>query len=312
MPEKPGAPRFGIWRVASPLLLLLPALLLPRTAAAQQLDALVLRWDNDILALRGAGPPPDYDYTQGIRLSAEFRSFPRGLGQAGTGAPPMVARLGVGQRIYTPRRDGSEPVPGERPYAGWLYAAVGLSVVRLGVEHHLDAELGMTGPAALGEQVQNGFHRLVGSTLQQGWAHQLGWEPGIGVRYGAGWPRSLGAVRIRPQVEAGLGTVWTGAAGGLSLSLGTGQARGLYVGGEVRQEWVAHNLFLDGNTFRQSVQAEKRTWVSEGALGLGHRFARWEVGYRFVARSPEYHAQMAPHGYGSITLTWRPAYVPGQ
>lgn len=114
-----------------------------------------------------------------------------------------------------------------------------------------------------------------------------------------------------PQVEAGLGTVWTGAAGGLSLSVGAKRARGLYADGELRQEWVARNLFLDGNTFGQSVRVEKHTRVSEGAFGFGYRFAQWGVEYRFVVRSPEYQAQPEPHGYGSIRLTWRPPYVRG-
>ncbi len=261
--------------------------------AAQRLRAVEVRWDNDILAVRGTGAPADYDYTQGLTLTAEL---------AGADASRPVLRLSAGQRIYTPRRDGPETVPGERPYAGWLFSAAELSTSRAGTEHRVGVEIGMTGPAALGEPVQNGIHRLTGSTRQEGWDHQLGPELAGVVRYGAAWPRQAGGVRVRPRVEAGAGTRWTGAAGGVEASVGG--PRGWRAEGGVRQEWVARNLFLDGNTFRRSVRAEKRAWVSEAAAAVGYRFPRWEVEYRFVIRGREYDAQPRPHAYGSLALTW--------
>ena len=96
-------------------------LLLTRPAAGQRLGAVTVRLDNDILAPRGGGAPPDYDYTQGLSIVAELDSV-RGC--------ERCARVGVGQRIYTPRRDAPEPVPGERPDAAGLVAA---AEVELGV-----------------------------------------------------------------------------------------------------------------------------------------------------------------------------------
>jgi hypothetical protein len=112
--------------------------------------------------------------------------------------------------------------------------------------------------------------------------------------------------RARPQGEIGLGTLWSGAAGGLDLRFGAlPEARGLYAEGQVRQEWVARNLFLDGNTFHESVRAEKRTWVSEVGVGIGYGFERWALEYRLIVRSREYDAQPGPHGYGSVAVKWR-------
>ncbi|HEX2189448.1 MAG TPA: lipid A deacylase LpxR family protein [Longimicrobiaceae bacterium] len=286
---------------------------LPDGAAAQQVSAFHLRFDNDILAVRGTGPPPDHDYTHGVELAARFRTLPRPLRRwigaevaEGGGAPRTWAGLSIGQRIYTPRLDGPEPVPGERPYAGWLYAGAEVLVTRGGTEHRLAVEVGTTGPAALGEPVQNGFHRLVGSTRQEGWDHQLPWEPGVLLRYAAAWPRELGGMLLRPSAEAGVGTVWTGLAGGLSVRLGAEEeGPKWHAEGRVRQEWVARNLFLDGSTFRESVRAERRDRVSEAAVGLGYGFARWGAEYSFVVRGREYEGQARPHGYGSLALTWR-------
>lgn len=295
-------------RLRIPPLLLLIYFAIPCVAVAQRAETITLRFDNDILALRGRGAPPDYDYTQGLHLTAEFHVLPRPFRRWMSAEEPSGARtrLGVGQRIYTPRQDGSEPVPGERPYAGWLFMGADVLIPLSGIEHRIGVELGVTGPAALGELVQNGFHRLVGSTQQEGWNHQLQGELAGLVRYGAAWPQEFGGVHVRPQGEIGVGTLWSGAAGGLDLRFGAPpEARGLYAEGQVRQEWVARNLFLDGNTFHESVRAEKRAWVSEVGVGIGYGLEGWALEYRFIVRSREYDAQPGPHGYGSVALKWR-------
>ncbi|HEX2188546.1 MAG TPA: lipid A-modifier LpxR family protein, partial [Longimicrobiaceae bacterium] len=102
---------------------------LPDGAAAQQVSAFHLRFDNDILAVRGTGPPPDHDYTHGVELAARFRTLPRPLRRwigaevaEGDGAPRTWTGSSIGQRIYTPL-----PPPGRLHAAGGLGppAAVG-------------------------------------------------------------------------------------------------------------------------------------------------------------------------------------------
>jgi len=308
-------PRFGFsfrppgkLQAIAPLLLLLSCFGMLRPASSQQIEALSLRYDNDILAVRGAGAPPDYDYTHGLHLSAEFGGlpwpFPRWI--AAAEAQGVRSRVGVGQRIYTPRQDGAEPVPGERPYAGWLFLDAGVVVTNSPLEHRFEVEVGVTGAAALGEPVQNGFHRLVGSTLQEGWEHQLRGEVAGRLRYGVAGTRQMGGARLQPQAEIALGTLWSGVAGGLDGRFGAApEGRGLSATAGVRQEWVARNLFLDGNTFGTSVRADKRSWVSEAVVGVGYGYERWVVEYHFVVRSREYAAQPSAHGYGSVIVRWR-------
>lgn len=280
-------------------------LLAAQPAATQQLETVTLRWDNDILALRGTGPPPDHDYTQGLHVAAELRGVPRALGGRDGPRQPLL-RLSTGQEIYTPRRDGPAPVSGERPYAGWLYAAAALDLSdRDGTRHTIALELGLTGPAALGEQVQNGFHHLVGSTPQEGWDHQLATELAGSARYRASWPREHSGVLLVPHAEIEVGTLRTGGAAGLALRAGAPKhGRGWFAEGEARQEWVARDLFLDGNTYRASVRTEKRPWVGQATLGAGFRAHRWSLEYRYVVRNREYEAQREPHGYGSLVLAW--------
>jgi lipid A 3-O-deacylase len=284
------------------------ALLLPRCAGAQVQIAI----DNDLLGLRGADdPPPDYEYTHGLSVSWDAR---RRNDDGGRGA-----RWEVGQRIYTPRRDAAEPIPGERPYAGWLYAAWERATASERTRTRLRIEAGVTGPPSLAEPVQSAFHRIAGYQEQLGWAHQLGFEPGVIVSYGresrlaatgAGrtrlevlpsWAVRAGNVRtgaeaaVRARLGFGAGDAWTGA----------GAARGMsgWMEAGARQEAVLRDLFIDGNTFAgRDPAVDRRTWVAQGEAAFGIRYRRTELEYRFVLRGREYETQTEPHPYGSIRI----------
>jgi hypothetical protein len=285
----------------------LMVLLSPSALSAQRIGSLELRWDNDLFAVRGAGAPPDYDYTQGLELGVNFDAAPGWLiSENRSPHEGLTTRIALGQRIYTPRRDAADPVPGERPYAAWLYGRATLEARDGPAEHSLGIEIGITGPAALGEEVQNGVHHLLGSTPQLGWAHQLGTEVAAVATYGIGWPVMLAGVQLTPAAEVGLGTRWSGAAIALGATVGRTASgkRGLYADASVRQDWVLRNLFVDGNTFGPGSTAERIPFVTGATVGAGYRFARWSAAYEFTIRSPEYTAQPAPHPYGSLMLTW--------
>ena len=274
-------------------------LLLAAPAAGQRLRAVEIRLDNDILAPRGNGAPPDFDYTQGLSIVAELDSI-RACARC------RRARVGAGQRIYTPRRDAPEPIPGERLYAAWLYVGAGLELGGAARERTASIEVGVTGRPALGEPVQNGVHRLLSSEPQQGWPHQLGFEPGILLRYREGYPierpvHRFGAARLVPRWSVSLGNVRTAADAGATLRLG--RASGVYAEAAARAEWVVRDLFLDGNTFRGNSSARKLPLVAEGQLALGYRARAWSAEYRATLRAREYRAQPEAHPYGSLTLT---------
>jgi hypothetical protein len=276
-------------------------------AGGQGVRAATLRLDNDILALRGRGAPADYDYTQGLVVGVELDSAPRWvpgrrLPACGAAAAACLrTRFDAGQRIYTPRHDAPTPIPGERPYAAWLYAGGGVARESAGGVRSVEVEIGVTGPPALGEPVQNGVHRLTGSERQEGWAHQTGFEPGILLRVREARRWGGGAARFEPAAGVELGNVRTAAFAGASAVLGRGARAYARVSG--RQEWVVRDIFLDGNTFGSRSTARKLPFVREGEAAAGFRGRRWSAEYRFVARSREYRAQPEGHAYGSLVLT---------
>ena len=99
------------------------ATLATRSSAQELARAVRVTADNDYFAFWM--PPdrrPDNDYTQGARITWE-----NGHGPAFARKLLCTARRAcgfayeLGQEIYTPEFDSVERLPGERPYAGWLY-----------------------------------------------------------------------------------------------------------------------------------------------------------------------------------------------
>jgi hypothetical protein len=289
------------------LRILIPLLLFCRPAGAQM--RLVL--DNDLFA-----PHPldrkatDRDYTAGTRLSWTSSGtgwWAKALGMGGDSAR-LATRWEVGQEIYTPRIDTAVLLPGERPYAGWLYGAVTAEATRGARTRSLTLQLGVTGPPSLAEPVQKEIHRIGGFDEPLGWGNQIAFEPGVVARYGESWAlaRELGGTtrgEVGPEWEVALGNVLTGARVGLR---GRIAHRGVYAAAAVREEWVGRNLFLDGSTFRDGPRVEKLAFVPQAEVGVGVRIGWLGIGYRAIYRGREYRTERRAHGWGSISLELHP------
>ena len=273
---------------------------LPSLSAGQPGGAarsIVFVLDNDLIAVRGAGVPPDHDYTHGAIVSLGRASAP-GFVRRAFGRKPgcqdrdsrrlgcLAATTTLGQAIYTPRRDAAEPVPGERPYAGWLYASMMVHMVRPGRARSFGAEVGVTGPASLAEPVQEGAHRLLRNEPQLGWEHQLRNGPGVALRYSEvrRTERPVGDVGVGGLAlrwGANVGTVGTTMSAGAEGSLGT---RGdlpwspsqpefehptrWYALVGYRQDAVLRSALIEGRG--ESGRAERRVLVGQVEAGVGY------------------------------------------
>jgi lipid A 3-O-deacylase len=301
--------------------LIFASLILARPAGAQAR----LVFDNDLFAPRPLDrKAPDWEYTAGTRFSWTSPRTEWWAAHLGVGAPADSARerpvlrtvWEMGQEIYTPRRDAELPLPGERPYAGWLYGSVRAEAVSGARTRALTLQLGVTGPPSLAAPVQTELHRLAGFTIPLGWEHQLAFEPGIVARYGESWrlatPAAEAPVELAPEWEVALGNVHTGARAGLRARAGTAGLRrgrdGVYLSAAVHEEWVARNLFLDGNTFREGPRVQKRPFVPQAELGAGAHLGQIGIAYRVTFRGREYVTAQKPHAWGSIALEVHPRW----
>jgi lipid A 3-O-deacylase len=327
----------GVLRLAI-MFWLLVWLATPQAGAAQAVAAVGVQLDNDLLSF---WLPPqqrsDANYTNGLRLTLDVNRAPwwgrRFARHAAPCAPdtstPTCLTTGfvLGQHIYTPVRDSVYPIPGERPYAGWLYMGVSARAVgRKGVES-VTVQLGVVGPPSLAGTVQTALHSSRSDLSRPlGWQHQLAFEPGLLVSYSRsrilleGQALGVRVFELVPHWGATAGNVLTGAHGGITLRLGynvpgppgwPGHRDGglaLYTLGGLRENLVLRNLFLDGSTFRASPRVEKLPFVAEWEFGGGIQFRGFLLEYRARNSTREYETQQAGHRYGAILAGFHRSY----
>jgi lipid A 3-O-deacylase len=324
-----GALRTGA--MTATFVVLLVVLAVKGRAQDEPPPAAVVRFelDNDFLALRGAGAPPDYDYTHGMRVSVVRPTAPAWIART-IGAPActdaraigsacVLSGFSVGQEIYTPRHNVPEPVFGDRPHAAWLFSAVQLRRIEGTGLQSLDLRAGVTGPAALGEPVQNGVHRLLHNQLEAGWDHQLPTRLGIIADYDATrsfGPRSSHATSrfVAADVGATVGTLRRAVRVGTSAYFGFGPPRPasadapliarparFYVTGGYHQFLVLYDAFVEG--VGGTPGAVRLPWVGEADAAVGMRLHRFALDYRYVSRGREYRAEPGRHSYGAIALS---------
>ena len=298
----------------------------------------------------------DRRYTNGLKISgltANLRSFEsphlpgpvRWLAQrlsrfVQRDEVPKVG-LSLGQNIYTPENtETTAPQPGDRPYAAWLYTGVSFHNYRPSINAYgdrriprldiLEINLCVVGPWALGRQIQNGFHDLIGVEHAEGWDNQLKNEPGLNLIFERKWRFRTGdlesdwALEVIPHVGFCLGNVNTQANAGLEVRAGfrlpldfgtslirpTGDSNPLYrssfnafvfVAGDGRA--VARDITLDGNTFRDGPSMSRENWVADTAYGFGFGGQRWQVVYTQAYRTKEFERQQDGQEFGSLSMS---------
>lgn len=265
------------------------------------------------------------------------------------GRPDVGYGHALGQNLYTPTDITIEElIPDDRPYAGYLYFSFLLNVrtdsdsdprKTRPVQNLFELQLGVVGPLAGGEPVQKGVHELIDDDEPVGWDNQLDDEPAVNLLYL--WRKRIGnsSFDVVPHWGASLGNVATYVNAGATVRLGrnisdfphlivapTAAAIGreeparhelyAFVGADGRA--VAHNIFLDGNTFSDSHSVDKESFVYDLKAGFTYRYTCWRFTYTFVRRSREFHPVPAGsktdgvHDFGSLSLSYQIWPPPGQ
>lgn len=311
---------------------------------------LTLQVENDVLSRWATDT--DRDYTSGLRLgwlSPPTEDLPDWLVRATTlptfmqepAATSVVRRWGLslGHNLYTPENTATRAlVTDDRPYAAWAYVGASLQYAYTinGVPRWLDSiqlDIGVIGPAAQGETIQNDWHGLIGVDKTFGWGNQLRNEPTINLAVERRWRTAIVDIipewgleaDIVPYAGVAVGNVVTFANVGGILRFGNdvgddfGPPRsrpslpgsetftskdgfGWYLFGGLGLQAYVRNVFLDGNTFQNSHNVEKKPFVIEGQVGLALIFPSFRVTYTHVVRSPEFEERERLHQYGSVSI----------
>ena len=239
----------------------------------------------------------------------------------------------LGQSIFSPSDiKMADPPLRERPYAGWLYGTFGLGVESGRQLDQLWMTFGMVGPASLAEQTQKSIHRVLGANEPQGWDTQLGNEPGIVATYQRSWrgvaTSTLAGAQLdfTPHIGAAIGNVFTYGNAGATMRIGKrlpndyGPPRiqpglpgsgdfspvsdfGWYVFAGIEGRGVARNIFLDGNTFRDSRSVDKKPLVGDLQIGFILDWPVMRLGYTHVLRTREFHSQESEDYFGALSVS---------
>ncbi len=244
----------------------------------------------------------------------------------------------LGQKIFTPDDTKSRTVvEGDRPYAGYLYASVAVlsqihSTAYMDHGNMFEITFGIVGPSAMSRQSQTNFHDLVGIDSPKGWDNQLEDEPALGLSYSRFWRVIQPAfdnleLGVNPQVNLVVGNVYTYGAGGVMFRLGENLKRDLsppnirpgfpglayfqkgaisswylFMGFESRL--VARDIFLDGNTFKESHSVEKEKLVGDMQFGLVYLVGRWRLAFSNMIRTKEFTTQEDNTRYGALNISF--------
>lgn len=289
----------------------------------QRLRSFGVRADNDGFNYLSRGYS-DRDYTSGTEFRLAFEGHlllhrvVRGYSQwCAAQSSHCEARVSLGQRIFTPGVESADPIPGERPFAGWLYLRLEESIVSGRNGHRFAIELGVTGKPSLAQAISQGLHDLIGFHQLVGWENQLRFEPGLSM----GWDYdrrlaeapfgSHNRVTVTRTTGLTLGNVLTDVHAGLTLDIGFGFRDGAPPSQprvnfflSASERLVLRNLFLDGNTFTTSVSVDRRAAVFAYTGGVAFRLGRWHGGYLVTTSAREYDTQADRHAFSTFTVSY--------
>ncbi len=283
---------------------------------------------------------PDRDYTNGIRLGwtsadGSAPAFMERIGQALWGDGRQRIALDLTQQIYTPDdTQAADPPLTDRPYAGVLLGTVSLIHDSEAARSVLGLGIGIVGPAALGEQLQDGFHTLIGQRRDAGWDTQLHNEPLIQLTSERTWRLPTGRIGtletdVLPDLTASVGNLRVYAQAGMTLRLGQGldsdygaprirpgltgtdvfrptRPFAWYVFAGADGQAVAYDVTLNGNLWQDSRSVTVTPAVAEFQGGFALLFDDVRLTYTQVLQTQEYeHQKGGLHQFGSLALSVR-------
>lgn len=245
----------------------------------------------------------------------------------------------LGQKIYTPK---SIKISGaqnnDRPWAGWLYTGYTLTNLYNTHSDEFTMLAGIVGPASLAEHTQKFIHKnITDSPKPMGWDNQIHTEPGVVLAWERRWPHYVdgeilgGMWQLEPSVSASLGNVATYGGAGITVTFGPNQKElqdtpprifpampgSGYFDLPANRSWdwyafaglngrgVVRDIFLDGNSFRDSASIDKRPFVADANAGVSLTYADYRLSYTMVYRTKEFYGQDDPAIFGSLSLSKR-------
>ena len=304
--------------------------------ARAEVDWASIIWHNDIFANKDGG-----GYTNGLYLSwydlsneGEEKLKPPLLTlplawMQDDNAPLAYAAHTLGQAMVTPRDISKEiPDPNDAPYAGLLFFRSSYIVVDDNFADAVSLLIGVLGPASGAEKTQRLIHKITDSTEPKGWDSQLGNEPIGQISRTGVWrfaSHETSPVDMVLLANISLGNLESSAGGGLILRAGTGLQKsfstaalltgrisnpmaidgGWYMYAGVTADYVHNQIFINGNTFRDSPSANLRHEQYGLYGGISYSWDNVSMSLSYQEGSALDTNATAREEFGALTLAWR-------
>lgn len=324
-------------RTAIATVLMLPAAVAQAQPAADTASIWTLQDENASIS---AGHPTDRLYVNGLRLgwtspTTAVPDFLADLGRTLWGSGQQRVAFDLTQQMYTPANTSSVvPSPYDRPYGGVLLGNFSLLSDAEDSRSVLSFSLGVVGPASGAEQLQNGFHDLIGQAHAAGWNGQIQNTPAVELVHERTWRLPIGTVAgmetdALPSLTVGLGDLrdylQTGVTfrfgQGLDSDFGVPRVRPGLSGGDAFTPtkpfvWyvfagadgqaVGYDMLLQSSPFRGGPHVSSVWDVAEMQGGFAVMAYGMRLTFAYVAQTQEFNGQTGGlHQFGSASLSFR-------
>jgi hypothetical protein len=282
--------------------------------------------DNDLYI----SPSKDRYYTSGIFLTYRYLSK-----HTKNKLEKTIFEWEVGHKMYSPfKATVSDISMHDRPFAGYLYGSFGKQRVYKNKILKLKLQLGIIGPAALGEELQDFIHTFFNFKKADGWKHQIKNAPGINLN--ASYSQFLikdatNHLDLTWTNHAKAGTVFTNFSTGFFARIGifplqemmnsiafntninnrsTGYKRKkeVFFYAKTTIQYTLYDATLQGSFLNKGSEVtNKLTQYHLGLeLGLSADFHRFNLGYAYLYTGRKSEGLRFRNGnyYGSIQLSY--------
>jgi len=282
--------------------------------AAGSANMVNVSFENDILYYH------DRYYTHGTRIlyvkEGSYKWFenlyPNKNSQSG---------YSVAQYMYTPSDlKATEFLPEDRPYGGWLYGGYSLIAYDSKELDFWELDIGTTGKSSYSDETQIWMHKQFGAQHPNGWKYQIRDELGADLIYQKKYKIKKDYYDIIPNYGACVGNIYDYLNCGSTFRIGyrlpddfgtyhmeptTREKKKFYsyVFTSVDGKCMMRNIFLDGNTFKESPSVEKNNVIFSLSLGACVYFCGNEIIYMYNYKSDEFKAQEYDTEFSSLYLS---------
>lgn len=247
----------------------------------------------------------------------------------------------IGQKIYTPDDiRTAELIKDDRPYAGITYIEFGFHKRNTLHMHTLELCAGIVGPHSYAEEVQSSGHSVLNTTKPEGWDNQLKDEPvfclvydyktklaatGINSGFGGDVIFNTGGTlgnastfykvglltRYGWNIPGDFGNFPIQSATCFNAELGESccykrkNRFGMHMFFSAITKAVLRDIFLDGNTFRDSHSVDKKFIVAAFSGGVGVISGRFKTTISYVHQTRSFDSQDEPQKFVTFNTSFK-------